>query len=506
MNAATQNIFKKYIFPAILAALVYFPLFYNLDRLPLMQFDEARVAMSSYEMSENNNFLVVHYDGKPEMWSTKPPITNWAQVFFIKTLGLNILSVRLPSALAGFFTCILLWLFSVRYLKNRWIGFISVIVLVTSQGYIQRHVIRTADYDAMLVFFTTASSILYFLFLDTNNFKYLRWFCLALALGVLTKAIAGLLLLPGLFVFTLFYYKKLAFFAKKKTYIALLYFFIPVLGYYLLREAFNPGYIQAAWYWDVAGRFNEHLTGEEPYFGYYIHLMRTEHFTHWFWISIAGIPLGLLIKDKRINKGILFTACCALGFLVVVSKASTQMLWYEAPIYPFVALLAAAAIYWAVDVLKALVSNLHFNILPYFLVVWLCFIPYKDSFNSVSPPKFNNNWEDEAQALNFYLKNAYQTNRNLNGYSWVDDDWYNPYIYFQIKMFEKNKGQTITQKHLDSLNKGDTVIGFLNNIKPKIEAQYQTQVIEEFEKYLKVYKIEGRKETADTMLSSTQSQ
>lgn len=506
MNEVTQAIFKKYVFPALLIGLVYFPLFYNLDRLPLMQFDEARVAMSSYEMSENNNFLVVHYDGKPEMWSTKPPLTNWAQVFFIKTLGLNILSVRLPSAIAGFLTCLLLWLFCVRYLKNHWMGFISVIVLITSQGYIQRHVTRTADYDAMLVLFTTASSIFYFLFLTTDNYKYLRWFCLALALGVLTKAVAGLLILPGLFLLTLFYYKKLVFFTQKKTYIAILYFLIPVLGYYLLREAFNPGYIKAAWYWDVAGRFNEHLTGEEPYFGYYLHLMEMYHFSHWFWISVAGIPLGLLIKENKINKATLFAACSALGFILIISSAKTQMLWYEAPVYPFVALLASAAIYWGVDILSSLVKNLKFNILPYFLVLALCFTPYKESFNSVSPPKFGNSWEAEGQALNYYLKNAYQNNRNLNGYSWVDDDLYNPYIYFQIRMFEKNKGQIITQKHLDSLNNGDTVIGFLNNVKPKIEAQYHTKVIEEFEEFLKVYKIVGRKEIIDTTLSSAQSQ
>lgn len=506
MTEKTQNIFKKYVFPALLIGLAYFPLFYNLDRLPLMQFDEARVAMSSYEMSENYNFLVVHYGGKPEMWSTKPPLTNWAQVFFIKTLGLNILSVRLPSAIAGFLTCVLLWLFCVRYLKNHWMGFISVIVLVTSQGFIQRHVTRTADYDAMLVLFTTASSIFYFLFLDTHNYKYLRWFCLTLALGVLTKAVAGLLLLPGLLLFTLFYYKKLAFFGNKKTYIALLYFFIPVLGYYLLREAFNPGYLKAAWYWDVAGRFNEHLIGEDPYFGFYLHLMRTEHFIHWFWLSILGIPLGLLLKDKRVNKGILFIACCAIGFIVTISKAKTQMLWYEAPVYPFTAILVSASIYWAIDVLKNLVTNLRFNFLPYALVFALCFTPYKNAFNSVSPPKFNNDWEAEAQALNYYLKDAYQNNRNLDGYSWVDDDWYNPYIYFQIKMFEKNKEQIITQKHLDSLNTGDTVIGFLNNIKPKIEAQYQTKVIEEYKEFLKVYEIMGRKETVDSTLSSTQSQ
>lgn len=471
-----------------------------------MQFDEARVAISSYEMSENNNFLVVHYGGKPEMWSTKPPLTNWAQVFFIKTLGLSVLSVRLPSAIAGFLTCVLLWLFCVRYLKNRWMGFISVIVLVTSAGFVQRHVTRTADYDAMLVLFTTASCIFYFLFLETDNFKYLRWFCLALALGVLTKAIAGLLILPGLFIFNLFYYKKLAFFGKKETYKAILFFIIPVAAYYLGRELVNPGYLKAAWYWDVAGRFNDHLTGEEPYFGYYLHLMKTEHFSHWFWMCWAGIPLGLLIKDKTINKGVLFAACTAIGFLLVVSSARTQMLWYEAPVYPFVALLTAAAIYWGVDVLKNWITNLRFNFLPYVLVIALCFTPYKSAFNHYFPPHLTHEWEYEAQALNYYLIDAYQHGKNLDGYSWVDDDWYNPYIYFYIHMFKDNKGQTITQKNLDELQTGDTVIGFLNNIKPKIEATYQTEVIEEYKEFLKVYRIAGRKEAADTTLSSTQSQ
>lgn len=312
--------------------------------------------------------------------------------------------------------------------------------------------------------------------------------------------------MPGLLIFSLFYFKKLAFFGKKQTYIAALYFIIPVLGYYLLREAFNPGYIKAAWYWDVAGRFNEHLTGDAPYFGFYVHLMQTEHYFHWFWISIAGIPLGLLIKDKKINTGILFALSCAIGFLLVISSASTQMLWYEAPIYPFMALLTAAAIYWGINLINSWVTNLHFNFLPYLLVIALCFTPYKNTFTGVYPPRVQHDWEKEAQALNFYLIKAYQNDRNLNGYSWVDDDLYNPYIYFYIKMFEKNKGQIITQKHLDSLNNGDTVIGFLNKIKPQIEAKYQTKVIEEFEEFLKVYKIEGRKEVIDTTLSSTQSQ
>lgn len=491
MSPQFQKIAKLYLLPVLLAVLVYFPLFYNLDRLPLMQFDEARVAMSSYEMSENLNPLVVHYGGAPDMWSTKPPLTNWAQVFFIKTLGLNVLSVRLPSALAGLFTCILLWLLCVRHLKNYWMGFVSVLVLVTSRGFINNHVTRTADYDAMLVLFTTASSMVYYFFIDTQNYKYLRWFFIILALGVITKSVAGLFMLPGLLVFTLFRYKSLVFFKNKKTYLYALYFIIPVVIIYLGRELLNPGYLKASWHWDIAGRFNEQLTGDKPYFGYYLHLMKTEHYLHWFWISAAGIILGLLSKNNLIKNVTLFVTCATLGFLAVVSSANTQMLWYNAPVYPFAALLAAIAIYWLVEVLQNVVQNLSFNVVPYILVIGLMITPYKTIFNHVSPPKFQYDWEYEAQALNFYLIDAYKADKNLNGYFWVDNDDYNPYIDFYIRMFEKNKGQIIAPKKLKDLKTGDTVIGFLNDIKPKIEAAYTYTLLEEKE-FVKVYKITGK--------------
>ncbi|HYG16667.1 MAG TPA: hypothetical protein VEC12_13005, partial [Bacteroidia bacterium] len=257
-------------------------------------------------------------------------------------------------------------------------------------------------------------------------------------------------------------------------------------------EALNPGYLKAAWHWDVAGRFSEQLTGAEPYFGYYIHLLKTEHFVHWFFIAGAGILLGLFSIDERIRKVTVFASCSALCFIVIISSAKTQMLWYEAPVYPLAALLVAAAVYWLIDVLQSLIKNLVFNFIPYLLIIKLIFIPYKEILNSVNPPRFKANWEPEAQALNLYLMDAYKSGRNLDGYNWVDDDWYNPYIYFHVKMFEENRGQVIQQKHLDSLNARETVIGFLNTVKPEIEKRYQFDVLEEKE-FVKVYRIKGRK-------------
>jgi len=68
------------------------------------------------------------------MWNTKPPLLVWVQVLFMKVLGVNELSVRLPSAFAALYNCIALLIFSLRYLKPFWFGFVAIIVLITSHG------------------------------------------------------------------------------------------------------------------------------------------------------------------------------------------------------------------------------------------------------------------------------------------------------------------------------------------------------------------------------------
>src|SRR5690606_9717613 len=98
--------------------------------------DEARLAINAYEMSQNGNLIVTYFDGAPDMWNTKPPLLIWIQALFIKMFGFNELAIRLPSAIAALFTCVVILIFSEKYLKNFWFGFIAVVVLVTSQGYI----------------------------------------------------------------------------------------------------------------------------------------------------------------------------------------------------------------------------------------------------------------------------------------------------------------------------------------------------------------------------------
>jgi 4-amino-4-deoxy-L-arabinose transferase-like glycosyltransferase len=188
----------KYI---ILLALVSVPLFSHLGSLPIHLWDESRLTMNAYEMHVNRNFIVTHYNDAPDLWNTKPPFLIWCQALLMDVVGPNELAMRLPSAIAALLTCIALMVFSIRYLKNFWIGFIAVIILITAPGYVSDHGTRTGDYDSMLTLFTTISCLFFFAYSETKKIKYLYLFFLSITFGVLTKSVAALIFYSCYFYF-----------------------------------------------------------------------------------------------------------------------------------------------------------------------------------------------------------------------------------------------------------------------------------------------------------------
>ena len=192
-----QQFLSRYGKYFVLAALIYMPVFGHLDTLPVRLYDEGRRAINAYEMLHNGNLIVPHVYGEPDMWGTKPPVLVWLQALHMKVIGVNELAVRLPVAIAAFLTLVLIMAFSVKYLKSFWYGFIAVVVLITSQGYIGYHAARTGDYDALLAFFTTLGALMFFTFCETRKYKYLYLFFIATTLAVLTKGVAGLFFPAG---------------------------------------------------------------------------------------------------------------------------------------------------------------------------------------------------------------------------------------------------------------------------------------------------------------------
>ena len=190
-----------YILFGLMMVIIALPIFAHLDTLPIQLWDESRLANNAYEMSRSGDFIVTTYNSQPDMWNTKPPLMIWLMVLSMKVLGYTELAVRLPSALAAVATfCLWFWMIG-KKMQQPVLALLGSIVLVTSEGYLDLHAVRTGDYDALLAMCISGYVIFYFLFLKEGITRYLLIFFFFVTAAVMTKGIAGLMMLTGLLIY-----------------------------------------------------------------------------------------------------------------------------------------------------------------------------------------------------------------------------------------------------------------------------------------------------------------
>ncbi|MCB0431424.1 MAG: glycosyltransferase family 39 protein [Flavobacteriales bacterium] len=403
-----KSIWNKYFRFVFLALLIYMPLFGHLDTLPIRVWDESRLAVNAVEMYYDGDWIVTHFDGKPDMWNTKPPLMIWAQVICMKLLGPGELAVRLPSALAGFLTCVLLLVFSLRYLRSYWFGFICIMVLITTHGYLNVHSTRTGDYDALLAFFTTCGCIVFFFYCEEPSKQRLYAFFGMLVLGVLTKGIAGMLLLPGVVVYGLLQ-KKLSYIWKSKHfYLGALGVLAIISGYYLLREAYNPGFLNAVVENELGGRYLEINEGHSAGFWYYFNNLLDFQMPEWSWMIPIGWATGLASNDDRMRKVSQFSMSMALTYFLVISASQTKLEWYDVPIYPFLSMAVAQAMYFVYEWLRGsqwINAALQVNVIPLIAVFYTFNQPFQRVWEQSYKPAVYA-WEKDLYEIGFYLQHA----------------------------------------------------------------------------------------------------
>ena len=427
--------YKNCWFYLFASLLLFVPVFQHLGYLPLRVWDESRLAISAYEMYHHGNYLVPTFDGEPDMWSTKPPLMIWCQVLSMKLLGISEFSVRLPSALAAFFTCIFLLFFSVRYVKSFWLGLICALALVTTPAFLNAHAALTGDYDALFTLFITLSCFSFFSFMKTSKNKYLYLFFLTFTLAFLTKSAAALMVLPGLFIYAIIQKKLTILFKNKHLYIGIWGFLILGGGYFLLRETYNPGYLEAVWKNDFGGRFFDDVEEHQQGFWFYI----IHRFNIWLLFIPFGIIAGLLNKDQRIKQLTLFTTINAVTFFIVISSAKTKLSWYALPLYPLIAILAGIFIYFVFSLLKEnkkITHNLLFKTAPYILIFLVFFMPYILIFKKTYQQKES---AEEFYQTSYYLRDILNNKREGECFT-ILYDAYPAHIMFYVNLLN-DKGK-----------------------------------------------------------------
>lgn len=319
-------------------------LFMFVDRrtTPIILWDESRLAINAIEMFERGWSLTTTYGFEPDLWNTKPPLMIWLMNASVHAFGPSESALRLPSMIAGLGTLALVFGFVRRATRSLPTAALAVVLLATSVGFYGEHGARTADYDALLCFFTTAYLRLFHVAVHQvrPGWQLLGLAFAAVAAAALTKTVAGLV--PGVgVVFYLLLCGRWRRVAMSPSYaILLLLALVPLACFYLLREADTPGFFAAAWYNDVAGRLRDHLEPVEAKPWYYVQTV----FQHG--LFSAGplallAPVGLWGATGRSRQALLFALCCVAGQFAVVTITATKLSQYMLPALPWLAIACA---------------------------------------------------------------------------------------------------------------------------------------------------------------------
>jgi 4-amino-4-deoxy-L-arabinose transferase-like glycosyltransferase len=474
---------KMFFVLALLLLLIYFPIFLHLDYMPIRQWDESILGINAIEMKANHNYIVTYFFGSPETSNCKPPLAIWCMVLSSKIFGLNELAFRLPSAIAALMLCVFLFFAVRRYTRSAAYAFIVVLVLVTSQGYIHNHITRTGEYDSLLVLFSTLFALNLFFAVEaeskTEQSKYLLLFFLFFTLGLLTKGIACVMQAPGLLIYVLLRKKLAAFLRNWASYTGFLFFIVFGLGYYFLREYLSPGYIKFVWLNELGGRFGTALEGHQGSWYAYLDQLIWHQFTPYIFLLPAALIVGLKFLGQRIGRLVAFAFVTGSFFVFIISIAQTKLGHYDAPVFPYLAIITASIFLLFYRSIQAWFSNQlsvsAARVAAFALVLCMFAKPYLDIVDTVYFPK-GDSWEESLSNSCRYFQYALRGKAETDHYQLLFNSSADFGKQCVLKCYEQElmeAGISARIAEAKNIKANSTVVVFDSELRPDLEQRFE---------------------------------
>ncbi len=344
----------------LLSTLSFALIFISLGKNHLIPWDEAIYAGVSKNMVKTSEYLVMEWvPGK--VWFEKPPLMMWLMAGFMKLMGVGEWAARIPSAMFGFSTILLVYIWA-KKLFGKGAAFISGLALLTSVHFL--YYARASMMDVSVTFFITLA--LYFYYYAKQNKKSSLWLLSGLSIGlaIMTKGVVGLLpfAIIGLYELYLFFTRaqKLSVELVKNYSLLFIYALIIVLPWHLyMHLKFGADFWANYIGYHV---FDRALTAIEdkgqPFFWYLIVMKVSMRI--WFVALIPAFAYGIFKAVKK-QKKFVFLLVWSLFIFLFFSIAKSKLIWYMTPIYPvavmFVGIFIRDATQWMFFVLCNLRSK-----------------------------------------------------------------------------------------------------------------------------------------------------
>ncbi|MGZ4089655.1 MAG: ArnT family glycosyltransferase [Bacteroidia bacterium] len=458
-----------------LLVLTYFIVFLKLDSFHIRWWDESMFAVNTYEMLHNGKYFSVYFDGAADIFNTKPPLTSWVQIIFVKAMGYNELAVRLPSAIAAALSILLLFKFMAEQFDLIW-AWLSALILLTSVGFINFHTARTADADSMLTFFLLATNIYFLKYLLSDGKKYIFLFFVFISFAFATKMYAALLFTPA-YLIILIWQKKLKDFVMNKAFLSgfILFLFISVSLIYL-REQDTPGYINEILFKD-AGRIFKVVENHKESPVFYFDNLFTRRFSIWFILLIVGSLFAFFSKNKNEKSLLLHLFILNIVYLTIITISITKLEWYDMPLYPYLSIVAAYPLCFLLEKIYFLE---HATTKQKILFVGVIFAyPYFYMFDK-SQGNTIPNGEKILEANERYIFKSVKENKNLDGVKVYYSGYKGSLLFYKYKLAEKN--QRIELVSEGSFGVNDKVLVSNDSLKTLLSQNLKYKAIDSYGK------------------------
>lgn len=324
----------------------------GLNRVDLRESTEPREAGIAADMLQNEQFLIPTLNGRAFL--EKPPLSYWLQAASLRVFGYEPFAVRLPSALAGIATAVLLAGFFGPLQRRA--GFLAGILVITMASFWSYA--RTAGQDALLAL-GIALALLSF-YRAREGTARCGWiaFSAGIALATMTKGVVGLAV-PGVVIFAFLLVESVCFDGRvvlrnwltpaAYTLLGLL----PILVWlYLLFDATGMEAVKEVVWNNSVGRFEGEYTGGAHAEPFYFYLRKLPE-TFQPWSLLLYVAVWQSAKRLTRDKQGLFFFCWLVAPYFLLSLSAGKRPSYLLMLYPPAAGLLAQYVIAVVDEYQA---------------------------------------------------------------------------------------------------------------------------------------------------------
>lgn len=427
----------------LLSLVIISSIFYlvNLGKLPLEDYDEATYAQVLKESVQKENYLsftpletmlLTGFTYFGNNWFEKPPLQFWLTAASAKVFGFNEFALRLPSALFGILTVILVYLIVEETAKNKLAAFLAASLLILMPFFLS----ATKNFRMDVPVSAAILASFYFFTLSLKKKAFLIWSGAALAVGVLFKSIIAFLALPIILIWSLLWRRWD--WIKNRYFIYSAITSVIIISPWHLYQSFKFG--SAFWQnylgYHIFARATQNILGSKITVSYFISLLwkASEPLIP---IFLTAIILILFFRKRlaRTSKELFYLAwtalLSALFIFIVFSLVKTKLITYYTPMYPFLAIFIASIFSLAIDSFKPQWFKWLGGTVILVIIINAGFSTVTEAF--ISPQIYISKASGDEKVIGLYLKDKAKNNEEINLFNW---NHHNTIRYYSNHMTE----------------------------------------------------------------------